>query len=150
MKGVKVFPQELPSEIVTFECELSVKALCVLGFFTSCHALGKWLDPEVSHLINEFLLGLICNMIASVKEGTGPPCKKCAMGRVSLELHLPALSPSRSVSLLPFFQDVDSLVLHRFIVLLSGQRWPQDSPMTKDFWNCTEGSRPTLRKETNG
>lgn len=56
----------MPLEIVTFECKLSVMALCIVVFFNNWHALGKWSGLEVSDSINDFILGLICNMIAFV------------------------------------------------------------------------------------
>lgn len=78
-------------------------ASCILSFFTTWHALGKWLCLEVSDLINEFILGLIYNMIALVREVKKwkivPHWKKHAMGRMPLGLHLLALAPSRSILL---------------------------------------------------
>lgn len=71
METVRVFPQELPLRLLQFE--LSVKALVVLGFFFyQLPCFGEVVNPEVTHLINEFILGLICNSIASLREGVPP------------------------------------------------------------------------------
>lgn len=116
------------------------------AFFYQLPCFGKVVNPEVTHLINEFILGLICNVIASVREGAGPPWKNYAMGHLSLELRLPVLAPSRSILFASFLPDLSSSTqLHHCVVLCSCG--PETEPSNQGVPKlCTERNNPALKK----